>query len=60
MELGSCSKIHSDDLKREYEKTLRDRSRYEEIAERELMTYISEADRKIKVETIDDICVPLH
>lgn len=51
MDMGNCSLIHSDELKLKYEKTARERDRidYEDKAERELMSFVTEVDRKIKV-----------
>lgn len=49
MDLGFCEKVHSDDLKEEFERNPREKLQYEALLERELISFISEADRKIKV-----------
>ena len=50
MDLGLCEKIHSEDLKCDFERNPVEKSQYEAMLERELTSYISEADRKIKVQ----------
>lgn len=51
MDLGFCEKLHSDDLKAEFERSGRERERdqYESLLDRELSAFVNEADRKIKV-----------
>jgi hypothetical protein len=49
MDLGFCEKIHSDDLKEDFERNPREKAEYESLLERELISFITEADRKIKV-----------
>ena len=51
MDLGACPKIHSDDFKRQFETSTssgRFRQQYESKLEKELLTYVTDADRKIK------------
>ena len=55
MDMGACPKIHSGDFKRQFEasssaSTARLRQQYEAKLEKELFTYVNDADRKIKVE----------
>lgn len=57
MDMGACPKIHSDDFKRQFEtssspSTTRLRQQFESKLEKELLTYVNDADRKIKVSVI--------
>jgi len=47
-DLGACSDIHSEEFKLKYEESDQN-SRYDAILERELLKYISDADKKIAV-----------
>jgi hypothetical protein len=49
MDLGQCEKFHSLEFKEQFEANPAERAIYEAILERELESYVFEADKKIKV-----------
>lgn len=49
MDLGQCTKFHTEEFKRQFEENLQDFIYYENLLEKELLGYLQEADKKIKV-----------
>ena len=48
MDIGTCPKLHAEEWKIKYEES-EDKFRFDSILEQELMSYISDADKRIKV-----------
>jgi hypothetical protein len=52
MDLGPCSKFHTEEFKFAFENNVKDLIYYENILEKEILFYLSEADKKIKVNNL--------
>lgn len=49
MDLGPCPKFHTDEFKSSLQSNFNDYEYYENLLEKELLSYLADVDKKIKV-----------